>query len=97
MSVKLDLTYEAVDSLMISLILEGYELCYWSYRNDQKKFVGKEIPDHWEEEFAKNSQTLDAFYLLLEHYGGCTSDLERIRNKIDYGDKIIQGMSEKLR
>ena len=95
MSIQLDLTYEAVDALMISLIIEGYTNCYWSYRDDQKKFVNQRIPPVWEVEFARYSQTLDAYYRLMEHYGGSTEDLRKIRDKVDYGDKIVQGMSEK--
>lgn len=93
MSVKL--TGEATDNLILSIIYNDYRLCYWSYREDQKKFLGKPIPEHWEDQFAFYSQTLDAFYRLTEYYGGSMGELQRIRDEIDYGDMIIQGMSQK--
>lgn len=95
--VKLDLTPEAMDSLMVNLIQDGYENCYWSYRQDSKKFKPDDgLPKHWVDTFDIYETTLRAFENLMDYYGGSQLTLKEIRDRIDYGDKIIRGMSGRL-
>ena len=93
MTVKLDLTSEGRDALMISLILGDYECCYYSYAQDLKKFKDQPIPEDWIDQFDTYETTLMAYENLMDHYGGPVWELDRIRDKIDYGDEIVQGMS----
>jgi hypothetical protein len=91
--VKLELSSEGMDALMISLITKDYECCYYSYRKDCKNFKNQPIPEHWIDQFDMYETTLRAYENLMDYYGGSQFDLQRIRDRIDYGDKIIRGMS----
>ncbi len=92
--VKLDLTVEAMDSLMLSLIYEGYENSYWSYSYNKKLRPDDGLPKHWSDNALDyNITILNAYETLVEHYGGSRLTLARIRDKIDHGDMIIRGMS----
>ena len=77
------------------MLFRSYRICYWAYRDTQKTVAKwKEIPENWKEEFLDSEKRLRAYETLVEYYGGQLSLLKSIRDKIDYGDKIIQGMSE---
>ena len=34
--VKLELTYETIDNMTLTLLYDGYRICYWAYRDTQK-------------------------------------------------------------
>lgn len=96
MELKLD--YEARDSLFLSILYDDYETLYWTYRQEYNLWVSDPVKYHFKlEDFREFKTDLDAYETIADRYvvGGKNYELERIRNKIDYGDKIIRGMSQK--
>ena len=66
--VKLELTYETIDNMTLTLLYDGYRTCYWAYRDTQKVVAKwKEIPEDWKEEFLDFEKRLRAYETLVEY------------------------------
>jgi bifunctional pyridoxal-dependent enzyme with beta-cystathionase and maltose regulon repressor activities len=100
---KIDLPYEAADEIVIALLYDGYDSCYWSYSEDIKTFKSDPHKYAWkQEDIDYNDDTLDAFERILKHYTARGDEvvprkLQAIRDRRDYKDKIIRGMSQKTK
>ena len=95
MELKLD--YEARDSLFLSILYDDYETLYWTYRQDLNKWQEDPVRYGFKlEDINEYEAALTAYEFIADRYvvGGKNYELERIRDKIDYGDKIIRGMSQ---
>lgn len=98
--VKIKLEYEACDNLFLDLLYEGYETCYWCYKDDLRMILKDPVRYAYkQEDIDHNEGVLEAYETLARHYSSREQDaegcLQALRDKIDYGWKIIYGMSQK--
>lgn len=99
MTINLDLTYDAQDDLFTAILFEGYECCYYCYREDVQKYHSD--PTRYEfkrEDINDYIRTLGAYETLAKHYSKSPQNTEKllqaIRDRIDYKYKISKGMSQ---
>ena len=95
MTVKLDLEYDTLGEIMLTMLYDGYDTHYLGYRDDRIKWEKLGKPDSWVRGLRQSEEEVKAFHCLIMYYGGLESEVNRIRERIDYGDKIIRGMSKR--
>lgn len=97
MKITVDLDYDAVDSLFLQILYDGYEAAYFCHEEDIQKL--KKDPTFWahiREDIIHNRKVLDAYETLAKHFSTGTEAEKRllaIRDRLDYKHKIAEGMS----
>lgn len=99
MELKIDVDYDARDKLFLTLLLEGYECCYWCQRDDLRSYLKDPKKNAYKlEDIEHNKDVLKAYETLARHYSSRDQDadgrLQAIRDHIDYGWRIVDGMSQ---
>lgn len=100
MELKINMTYEACDALFVDILLEGYNNCYWCYKEDLRMFYKDPVKNGYKkEDIDHNDKVLAAYETLAKHYSTDQEAIEKrlqtVRDKIDYSYYIINGMSRK--
>lgn len=97
MELTLKLNYEAYDDAFLQMLYEGYEACYFSFIEDNEKFIRDPVRyGYLEEDILHNANVCSAYETLAEHYtagDGWKRKLQAIRDRFEYRQKIIKGMS----
>lgn len=98
MELKVDISYEEYDKVFLQILYDGYETCYSCYKEDFKKYDSDRVKyDYKWEDIQDYIDILEAYETLADHYTSRDEGkkaLQKIRDKINYGSKLIEGMSD---
>ena len=95
MEIKINLEYESADSLFLTLLYEDYETLYWCYKEDLRKINEDPVRFGFKQQDILSYETdLEAYEVIADRYvvGSVNHHMKKIRDKIDYNDKLIRGM-----
>lgn len=96
LTLKLD--DSSYDNLTLQILYEGYLNCYYWYKQDLKVYNSDPCRYAYKlEDINSYYEVLEAYERLARHYAvpsDAASALKQIRDEIDYGDRLIQGMSQ---
>lgn len=94
--IKVSLDWDTYDKLFLDMLLEGYELTYWSLLDTKKDLEEDPVKNsHKNGEYWHQLKVLDAFELLTNHYTAYDHlpMLKAIRDRLEAKAKIAKGMS----
>lgn len=96
--VKIKLDYEACDKLFLDLLYEGYETCYWCYKDDLRMILKDPVKNAYKQEDVDHNETvLEAYETLARHYSSRDQDadgrLQALRDRVDVKGRIAAGMT----
>lgn len=96
---KIDLPYEAADEILLANLYDGFAGCYASYQEDVKIYKSDtKLYDYKFEDIVREKSILCALEMVIKYYTPqgdkvVPPKLQAIRDRIDYKDKIANGMS----
>lgn len=95
--IKVSLDWDNYDKLFLDMLLEGYELTYWAYKDALNDLERDPFRYSFKQEDVEESlKVLNAFETLADHYTSRDDHvplLKDIRDRMDAKAKIAKGMS----
>ena len=86
MNINIDVEYQAADKLTVDLLLNGYELCYWNFR-ECERLKRNSGYYHIADEIEDTKEILTAFERLIKYHTARDEGkkmLQAARDRIDY-------------